>query len=204
LNNLPVTSDECRVSGADAPRHSPLATRYFPGLCIAVVGATGSGKTTLAREIARRLGYRHVEMDSLHWEPNWQETPLDVFRARVAHALRGDNWVIDGNYSKVRDVVWGRADALVWIDYALPVIFWRLWWRTVRRVVTREHLWGTNREGWRAFVGRDSLFLWVLSSRPRHRRDYPALLQRPEYAHLALTHLHSPRETEEWLSRLKA
>ena len=169
---------------------------------IAVVGATGSGKTTLAEQIAQRLGYRHVETDALHWEPNWQEAPLDVFRARVDQALTGDGWVIDGNYSKVRDIVWGRADTLVWIDYPLPIIFWRLGWRTFKRIVTREQLWATNREGWRAIFSRDSLFLWVLQSRPRHRRDYPRLLQQPEYAHLKLIRLYSPRETDEWLKRL--
>lgn len=166
---------------------------------IAVIGATGSGKTTLARNIAQRLGFRHVETDALHWEPNWQEAHIDVLRARVAQALTGDGWVIDGNYSKVRDIVWGRADTLVWIDYPLPIIFWRLGWRTLKRIVTREKLWGTNRETWRAAFGRDSLFLWVLQSRPRHKRDYPILLQQSEYAHLRLVHLRSPRETEHWL-----
>jgi hypothetical protein len=50
--------------------------------------------------------------------------------------------------------------------------------------------------------GRDSLFLWVLQSRPRHRREYPRLLEQPEYAHLKLIRLRSPRETEEWLNGL--
>ncbi len=166
---------------------------------IAVVGATGSGKTTLARNIAQRLGYRHIETDALHWEPNWQEAHIDVLRARVAQALTNDGWVINGNYSKVRDIVWGRADTLVWIDYPLSIIFWRLGWRTLKRIVTREKLWGTNQESWRAAFGRDSLFLWVLQSRPRHRRDYPILLQQSEYAHLKLVRLRSPRETEQWL-----
>jgi|OpeIllAssembly_1097287.scaffolds.fasta_scaffold442538_1 adenylate kinase family enzyme len=170
---------------------------------IVVVGATGSGKTRLARDIAQRLGYRHIETDALHWEPNWQEAPLDVFRARVDQALTGDGWVIDGNYSKVRDIVWERADTIIWIDYALPIIFWRLGWRTIKRIVTRENLWGTNREGWHAMFGRDSLFLWVLQSRPRHRRDYPKLFQQPEYSHLHVVHLHSPRETDEWLKGIR-
>ena len=173
------------------------------GKRIAVVGTTGSGKTTLAREVARRLGYPHIELDALHWEPNWTEAPLDVFRARVDAALRGETWVVDGNYSQVRDTVWSRADTVVWIDYALPVIFWRLWWRTLKRIVTREELWGGNRENARnVFFSRDSLFLWVLTSRPRHRRDYPLLLKKPEYAHLQLIHLHSPRETDQWLSEI--
>ncbi len=169
------------------------------GRRIAVIGTTGSGKTTLAHELAQRLGYRHVELDALHWEPNWVEASLEVFQERVTQALAGDTWVIDGNYGKVRDIVWARADTIVWLDYALPVILWQLIVRTTKRVITRQELWNGNREGWRAFWGRDSLFLWALSSHPRHRRDYPALLKQPEYSHLALIHLHSPRETQAWL-----
>jgi adenylate kinase family enzyme len=180
----------------------PSSFILHPFRRIAVIGTTGSGKTTLARELARRLGYPHIELDALHWEPNWVEAARDVFRARVDAALRGDYWVIDGNYGKVRDIVWARADTIVWMDYALPVIFWRLGWRTLKRVVTREKLWGGNRENARnAFFSRDSLFLWALTSRPRHRRDYPALLQHPEYAHLKLIRLYSPRETDQWLAR---
>lgn len=166
---------------------------------ISVVGATGSGKTTLAEEIAQRLGYRHIELDSLHWEPNWDEAPIDIFRARVEQALIGDGWTIDGNYSKVRDIIWQRADTIVWLDYPLPIIFWRLGWRTFKRIVTRERLWNGNHETWRAVFGRESLFLWVLESRPRHRREYPLKFQQLEFAHLHVVHLHSPSETEEWL-----
>jgi len=173
------------------------------GRRVAVIGTTGSGKTTLARAIAQCLGYPHIELDALHWEPNWVEAPLDVFRMRVDAALRGETWVTDGNYSKGRDIVWSGADTLVWMDYSLPVIFWRLWWRSLKRIVSREELWGGNRENaHNAFFSRESLFLWVLTSRPRHRRDYPALLQRSEYAHLKLIRLHSPRETGQWLATI--
>ncbi|CAG0943910.1 partial gluconokinase, partial [Anaerolineae bacterium] len=92
---------------------------------ISVVGVTGSGKTTFARQLAQRLGYPHIEMDALHWEPNWVQAPWDVFRARVDLALHGDTWVIDGNYSRARDIVWERADAVIWLDYALPLVLWR-------------------------------------------------------------------------------
>ena len=57
----------------------------------------------------------------------------DVFRARVAAAIARPTWVADGNYSKVRDLVWARADTVVWLDYPLPVVVARL----VRRTLTR-------------------------------------------------------------------
>src|SRR5438132_8383373 len=88
---------------------------------VVVVGTSGSGKTTLAREIARRLSLPHVELDAVHWGPGWTEPPVELFRQRTQEALQGDRWVADGNYGKVRDLVWGRAEMLVWLDYALPL-----------------------------------------------------------------------------------
>ncbi len=42
---------------------------------IVVIGTSGSGKTTLARELAGRLNVPHIELDALHWKPNWVATP---------------------------------------------------------------------------------------------------------------------------------
>lgn len=84
---------------------------------IIVIGTTGSGKTTTARAIAERLGILHVELDALNWGPDWTEVPWEVFRQRVSEAVAGDHWVVNGNYSKSRDIVWPRADAAVWLDF---------------------------------------------------------------------------------------
>jgi adenylate kinase family enzyme len=172
------------------------------GRRIVVIGSTCSGKTTLAAQLAQRLGVRHVELDALHWQPNWTETPLDVFRAHVADALRSNEWVVDGNYRMVRDIVWTRADTIIWLDYALPVILARLFRRTLRRVVTREELWNGNRETLRGvLLSRDSLFWWALKTYRRRRRETPIWLAKPEYQHLTLIHLMSPRAAERWLAQ---
>jgi len=173
-------------------------------LRIVVVGTTGCGKTTVARQLAQLFGIPHVELDALNWEPNWTTAPTDLFRQRVEGSLKGDGWVVDGNYSAVRDIVWPRATTLVWLDYHLWVIMWRLVSRTFRRTVTREELWNDNRERFLdQFLSRDSLFLWALRTYRMRRRTYPLLLSRPEYAHLRVVHLRSPGETREWLSRLE-
>lgn len=170
---------------------------------IIVIGTTGSGKTNTAREIAQRLGIPHIELDALNWGPNWTETPRDVFRQRVSEAVAGDAWVVDGNYSKSRDLVWPRADTAVWLDFTLWVILWRLFRRTIARTLTQEELWSGNRERMRtALFSRDSIFLWALQTYRRRRRSYPLLLSQPEHAHLSVIRLRSPRAAASWLSAL--
>ena len=171
------------------------------GRRIVVLGTTGSGKTTLAEQLSEKLGCTHIEMDALHWEPNWVEAATEVFHERVRQAVAAERWVMDGNYGVVRDTAWSRADTVIWLDYALPVVLWRLLRRTLRRVLLREELWNGNHERFATqFLTRDSLFLWALKTYWLRRRDYPELLGRPEYAHLKLIRLRSPRETERWLA----
>jgi adenylate kinase family enzyme len=182
---------------------SAPASRWSDGAQrIVVVGTSGSGKTTLAREIARRLSLPHVELDAVHWGPNWTEPSVAVFRQNTEEALRDDRWVADGNYGKVRDLVWGRAELLVWLDYALPLVMARLIRRTLRRGFTQEELWNGNRERLRDMFTRESLLLWALQSHRRHRREYPTRLQLPEYEHLEVVRLRSPRAAKEWLACL--
>ncbi len=168
---------------------------------IVVSGTTGSGKTTLARDIGRRLGAPLVELDALHWEPGWREATAAAFRERVASALAGETWVVDGNYGQVRDLVWARADTVLWLDYPLALVLWRLVRRTLRRIATGEELWNGNRERLGAQLSRDSLILWALQTHLDKRRRYPRLFRRPEAAHLRVLRLRSPRATERWLAR---
>ena len=167
---------------------------------INVVGTSGAGKTTTAQQIARRLGLPHVELDALHWDPNWTEAPLVVFRQRIAQALAGDAWVVDGNYTKARDLIWSRVELVVWLDYSLPVIIRQLVWRTLRRTLTREELWSGNRERFReSFFSRDSVLWWALTTYQSRRAKYQAIFARSQDHGFAMVRLLSPRATREWL-----
>ena len=172
---------------------------------IVVMGTTGAGKTTLAAEIARALGVPHFELDYYRFRPNWVEVPNDEFRKSVREALRTDRWVADGNYGLARDVIWPRATMLVWLDFPIYVVMWRLFWRTLGRGALRKELWHGNREKlWWHFATRDSLFLWALKTHWLRRRQIPEQLARPEHGHLELVHLRSPRATREWMRGMAA
>ena len=192
---------------ADASRVRRTAAEYRDIVVgaprVVVVGCTGSGKTTVARTLARMLDAPHVELDSLNWEPNWTAAQTDVFRQRTRDALTGDAWVVDGNYSALRDLIWPRASLLVWLNLPYRVVSWRLLWRTLRRVFTKEELWNGNREEFRTqFLSRDSLFRWQLDSFGRIRRNMPESIAQPEHAHLEVVVLRSTGEVREWLAAL--
>jgi len=174
----------------------------FPYRRVIVVGTTGAGKSTLAAELAARLGVAHVELDALYWDANWTEAPFEAFRERVAAATRGDEWVADGNYRASRDIVWERAEVLVWLDYGFLTCLFRLLRRTWRRVFTREELWNGNREniwGQLRLWSKDSLIHWFFKTYWRRKREIPFWLTWPEYEHLKVYHFRSPREMEGWL-----
>ncbi len=144
-----------------------------------VIGTTGAGKTAFASRLAAALGAEHVELDALQWEPGWTPADREVFRARVAAALAGDAWVTCGNYRAVRDILWARADTVVYLDYRLPLMFWRLVRRTARRVATRQEMWGHSRETVRKVFGRDSIFVWQLKTFRAKRRQWAEALADP-------------------------
>jgi len=173
-----------------------------PGKRIAIVGVTDSGKTTLATRLAARLCIPRVELDSLFWNAGWQAVETEIFRQRVDLALAPQGtWVTDGNYRQVRDIIWGRADTLIWLDYDLLFVLARLLRRTLGRILRHEELFNGNYESIRnTFFNRDSIILYLFKSYPRLRATYPGLLAQPEYRHLAVVRLRNPRQTEEWVS----
>ena len=178
----------------------------FPFQRLVVVGTTSSGKSTLAEILSGKLQLDFIELDALHWEANWVEAPDDIFRQRVETAISSERWAVAGNYSIVRDLIWPRADAVIWLDYPLWMIFCQLTRRTFKRWWSQELLWGTNRENlWMHFKlwSQDSLYHWLFKTYWRRKRETPQLLSEPRNAHLTVFRFKSPREAEEWVNDLK-
>jgi hypothetical protein len=186
------------------PRRDPAVT--LAGCQrIVIIGRTGSGKTTLAHELAAALGVPHVELDSLYFGPDFSTAPLPVLRERTAAAIAGDRWVTDGNKRAVRDIVWPRADTIIWLDYPLLVSLWRLGKRALWRTsVLKEQ--SAKAEGKAPF--HKQIFsaakgvLLALRSHMGQRKEYPILFAKPENQHLAVACLRSPKDPRRWLARV--
>ena len=168
---------------------------------VLVIGTSCSGKTTFARDLAARLDVPHTELDSLHWLPGWKEREPESFQSLVAEWAAHDRWVIDGNYTRARGILWPCATTLIWLDYPFPLVFWRSVKRTLRRAATGEEVCNGNRESWRIALGRHSMIIWVLQTYRKNRRRYDALFKSGDYRHLGKVRLKTPKAAAAFLER---
>jgi adenylate kinase family enzyme len=164
-----------------------------------IASASGSGKTTVGRELARRLGVPYHELDALHHGPSWTEATLEELRARVEPLVAEESWVIDGSYrGKLGDLVLAAAETVVWLDLPMRVWLPRLLRRTYRRWRTREELWSGNRETVRgSLLGRNALIPYAIRTYRKRRRRYPV-----ELAEYQVVRLRSEHDIATWLNRL--
>jgi adenylate kinase family enzyme len=167
---------------------------------IAVIGTSCSGKTLLAQRIAKHLNHPHFELDAIHWMPDWKSRSTSEFRGLVSDAVAKECWVIDGNYSKVQDIIWGKVTHVIWLNYPFHTVFWRAVRRTARRVFTKEEIFSKNRETFRqAFISRDSILWWVITTFHRRRSKYRSQLTEKKYSKITFIELEKPSDAEEFL-----
>lgn len=170
---------------------------------VSVVGTSGSGKSTLAGKLAVSLGVPHLELDAVNHQPGWVPLPPAEFRQAVSVKLAADGWVIDGNYSAVRQLVWARADTVVWLDLPKRTVMRQIIWRTFRRVARREELWNGNRERWQNFFSLDpekSVIAWAWLKHDQYRERYSKAAEDPANAHLAFIRLTSRADVASFLA----
>ncbi len=164
---------------------------------VSVVGNSGSGKSTFGRRLAERMQVPYVELDAIFHQPGWEELPRDQFRDRVAEVVAGPSWVVDGNYSVVRDLVWAAADTVVWFDPPRRTVMRRVITRTVARTMTRRELWNGNREPWSNLLSLDpqrSIVAWSWTRHAVYRERYGHAREDPAWSGLEFIRVRRPRE----------
>jgi len=170
---------------------------------VLVGGISGAGKTTLARDLARRLDLPYVDMDGLYHGPNWQPRP--EFGDDVGRIAATDAWIIDSHgYSSVRDLLWLRADTVIWLDYPRRTVMSRVIRRTVSRRWRRERLFNGNVEPplRTIFTDREHVVRWAWTQYARRRADMRSRRADPAFGHVTIVRMRRPRDTARWLADL--
>jgi adenylate kinase family enzyme len=170
---------------------------------VAVVGNSGAGKSVLAARLASRLRVPHVELDGIFHLAGWHELNQDDFRAEVLRVVAADGWVVDGNYAAVRELVWDRADTVVWLDLPRLLVMRRVVWRTLSRLALRRQLWNGNRERVRNLFSIDperSIILWSWTRHGEYRRRYAAAMIDARWSHVRFVRVTSTRAAEQLLA----
>jgi adenylate kinase family enzyme len=173
---------------------------------ISVVGCSGSGKTTFAAALAAALGVPHLELDSVFHQPGWQPLPREEFRAVVGEFIVGDGWVVDGNYGSVREMIWQRADTVIWLDLPRGRVMRQIIRRTLGRMARRTELWNGNREQWRNLLRLDpelSVIRWAWTRHGVYQERYGAVQHDPANAHLEFIRVPDRAQADELLDRAR-
>lgn len=173
---------------------------------ISVVGNTGSGKKTLARQLSECLGFPLVEVDSVMHQADWTALAEDDFRQRIAMFMEAKSyWIIDGIYSQVLDAVWSKADTVVWLDPPRLLNMSAVIGRTRVRLFARRNLWNGNREPWSnlfRFDPQKSVIAWSWRCHGERRCQFPKAMEDPRWKDLVFIQLSDRKESSHWLEML--
>jgi hypothetical protein len=176
----------------------PVPTQSIPERVV-LVGCAGSGKTTLARALAMRLGARHIERDALGDD----EAPGFAGQVAAAVDAAGRRWVFDGAPYNAELVVYPHADTVVALDYSRRVVRRRVLTRSVRLWLARrsDGAHTSSDPPWRWWAPTHPVGWAAMTHAARHA-EIAALFARPELAHARRLRFSSPRQAAAWLAGL--
>lgn len=172
---------------------------------IHVIGTSGSGKSTVARTVSEILGLPRFELDQMYWQPNWKESDLEGFRAKVRPIMAGQRWVFDGNYTAVLPFKWERAELAIWLDLSFLQTFRQLTLRTIRRSLSGREVWpgtGCYESLAKGFLSRDSIILWAIRTHFHYRREYEQLMAATADSPVRVLRFRTRRDVQRFLKQL--
>ena len=86
---------------------------------ISIVGPCGSGKSFLAKELGRILNLPIHHIDCYFWQPGWVGLDRQLLVERIKEITDGDEWVIDGTYTRTFEDRFERSDVIIFLNFPI-------------------------------------------------------------------------------------
>jgi len=169
-----------------------------------VIGTSGRGKSTFSRKLAALLKAPYLEIDKLYWGPNWNEPADELFFKKLEAELNRESWVLDGNYQRTEAIKWKNVQVVIWLDYSMPRVMFRVIKRALWRIISQAEIWeGTgNRETLKMLFSRDSIVLWSFNTYHSNKSRYNETMHNIKYAHIKFIRISSPAEALNFLDEI--
>lgn len=171
---------------------------------IIIIGTTGSGKSTVAQQLSKKLDIPYIQLDFLFWKPNWEQPTDEEFFSKIEKAIDKPRWVLDGNYGRTNHLTWKDADTIIWIDFPFWLTFYQNFKRSLTRAIIRKELWeGTgNKESFFRMFSKDSILIWLFKTYSSNISRYEARMVDSAYTHINFHRLRSKKEVASFLKKL--
>ena len=99
---------------------------------VLVIGSSGAGKSIMSRRLGEVTGLPVIHLDYHHWRPGWTEPPKEVWTEQVTELLKGEEWIIDGNFGGTMEQRLASCDTVIFLDLPRLVCTWGV----IKRVLT--------------------------------------------------------------------
>lgn len=172
---------------------------------INVIGTSGSGKSTVAKQLSNALKLPHIEMDQIIWSKSWTMLEGEPLLNKLKSKLADDKWVLDGNYSKTVPVKWRDVQMVVWLDLPFILTLYQAISRSILRIIKGKEIWKGSEcyETFRkSFFSRDSPILWTITSYRQIRLSYEKIMEDDDFSHIEFVRLRSRKEIDLFIKRL--
>ncbi len=167
---------------------------------ISIIGVSGSGKSTLANILSSSLNLPHIELDTFLYHENGTKKDPELFRKEIKQATKQDSWITEGVSYKMADIVWSRADIVIWMDPPLYMLYYRVLKRTLKRLLKNEPLPSGHPSSLKRELGKQGVLRNLRKIYKNIHKKYPKQFEEIGTDNLNMVHIKTKRELETFLS----